>query len=269
MSLRRAQGLYTQPRKAGKISRIPGINAASSFFKDEESTDALNGLIAKVSLPLAALEEKLAIDASGFRTTSFNHYRKEKYEPLKRNVWEKCHIIVGVHTNVIPAVIVTDGNAPDGAQFPELLESAFKLGFNVRQVFADKAYLSRNNFAVAASLNVDAVIPFKSNSRGKSHGVPVWHRKFLEWQPDPGCLEQNGYFLRENVESDFSAIKRMFGETIRSRNPTAMRNELLCKVFVYAVALLIHAMHLSDRKISLHDYSPPCTNNTTVSTAFS
>jgi hypothetical protein len=37
------------------------------------------------------------------------------------------------------------------------------------------------------------------------------------------------YHKRSNVESTFSAVKRKFGAAVRSRNATAMVNEVLCK----------------------------------------
>jgi hypothetical protein len=36
------------------------------------------------------------------------------------------------------------------------------------------------------------------------------------------------YHLRSNVESAFSAIKRKFGDSVRSRTATAMVKEVLC-----------------------------------------
>jgi hypothetical protein len=44
------------------------------------------------------------------------------------------------------------------------------------------------------------------------------------------------------VESVFSALKRKFGETLRSRNPVAQVNELLVKVLAYNITVLIHEM---------------------------
>lgn len=37
------------------------------------------------------------------------------------------------------------------------------------------------------------------------------------------------YHARSNAESTFSAMKRKFGPSVRSKNPTAQVNEVLCK----------------------------------------
>lgn len=261
MPLRVSQGLFLNALKEHKIDYMPGINAPSTFLMREETTQLLNEAIAKVTLPLAMLDDTFAIDASGFRSTCFNYYRKEKYEPERKNVWEKCHLIVGTKTKAIPAVIVTGGDAPDESRFPSLLEATCKAGFSVKKVFADKAYLSRNNYSIAASLGVDAIIPFKSNSRGRAAGVPTWHQKFIEWQTNPAWLEQNDYGLRQSAEADFSALKRKLGETIKSRDPVARRNEIMLKIFIYDVTRLIHVIFESEQKPDMHEYSDFCTNN--------
>jgi transposase len=51
------------------------------------------------------------------------------------------------------------------------------------------------------------------------------------------------YHKRSNVESTFAAIKRKFGETIKSKNRVAQENEMLCKIVAYNITVLIHAMH--------------------------
>jgi len=47
------------------------------------------------------------------------------------------------------------------------------------------------------------------------------------------------YHKRSNVESTFSAIKRKFGDSIRSRTENAMVNEALCKILCHNICCLI------------------------------
>jgi len=51
------------------------------------------------------------------------------------------------------------------------------------------------------------------------------------------------YHKRSNVESTFSAIKRKFGGSVRSKKYTAQVNEILCKVLCHNLSCLVHAMH--------------------------
>lgn len=52
------------------------------------------------------------------------------------------------------------------------------------------------------------------------------------------------YRSRIQVGSVNSAIKRRFGESLRSRTPTSRRNELLCRLIAYNLVVLIRQVHL-------------------------
>jgi hypothetical protein len=54
------------------------------------------------------------------------------------------------------------------------------------------------------------------------------------------------YHTRSNVESAFSAIKRKFGDSLRSKTDVAMVNESLCKILCHNVCCLISAMYEVD-----------------------
>lgn len=48
---------------------------------------------------------------------------------------------------------------------------------------------------------------------------------------------------RRNIEATNAAIKRKFGETLKSKNPVAQVNELLAKIVAYNLTVVIHEMH--------------------------
>jgi hypothetical protein len=47
------------------------------------------------------------------------------------------------------------------------------------------------------------------------------------------------YHKRSNVESTFSAVKRKFGDSVRSKTDTAMVNEVLCKLLCHNICCLL------------------------------
>ncbi|HEX6464127.1 MAG TPA: transposase, partial [Vicinamibacterales bacterium] len=53
------------------------------------------------------------------------------------------------------------------------------------------------------------------------------------------------YHRRSNVESVFSAMKRKFRDTLRSKTPIAQRNELLLMALCHNVCCVIHEIHES------------------------
>jgi hypothetical protein len=46
----------------------------------------------------------------------------------------------------------------------------------------------------------------------------------------------------ELMESTFAAIKKKFGETLKSKNRVAQENELLCKFIAYNLTVVIQEM---------------------------
>lgn len=51
------------------------------------------------------------------------------------------------------------------------------------------------------------------------------------------------YHKRSNAESVFKMVKMKFGEKLKSKNPVAQRNELLCKFIAHNIVVLIHEMN--------------------------
>jgi len=50
------------------------------------------------------------------------------------------------------------------------------------------------------------------------------------------------YHKRSNVETTFHMIKSKFGDSLRSKTPTAQINEALCKVLCHNLCCLIQSM---------------------------
>ncbi len=73
-------------------------------------------------------------------------------------------------------------------------------------------------------------------------GNEYWKEGLRRSQDNP--QEYNdGYHQRSNAESTFSAIKRKFAHSLRSRkSEIAMKNEILCKVLCHNLVVLIHQM---------------------------
>ncbi len=226
----------------GKIDATPYWDVISKFLCRPETTPILEDMLARSVLPLRNIETRCAIDSTGFRTTNFHHYREEKYNPTRKNIWLKASALVGIRTHAILAVEISEGTAGDSPRFPILLERAMKAGFQLKEVLADRAYNARHNFDMAEDLGVTAIIPFKSNQTGQSKGSPAYHKMFLFFTYHRDKFDEH-YRDRVNVEITFGAIKQKIGETIMSRNFNAQVNELFCKLIAHNITMLIQAMY--------------------------
>lgn len=242
MSSRRAVSLFGISKEKGQIDKVPHFNMPSTLLNRDDLTPILHDLIAITSAPLRIIETGFAVDSSGFRTTVFGAYCNEKYGISKTHKWLKAHVSVGVRTNIVTAIKITEENGADCPEFIPLIQKTVDNGFVVKEAYADKAYLSRDNFSFVDDLRAIPYIPFKENSKGTPKGCYAWRRMFHYFAYNKEEFLQH-YHKRSNVETAFSSIKKKLGETLKSKNRTAQINELLCKIIAYNITVLIQEMH--------------------------
>ncbi len=242
MSSRRAKGFFDEAKEKELIEKSPHFNTVSKLLNKEETSELLEKLITLSALPLKSVEHTWIADSSGFRTNSYSQYCQEKHGASKENVWLKLHIVCGQKTNVIANARVTknDGEgSADCPQFAPMMTATHEAGFTIGTAPADKAYLSRDNYALINSFGGEALIPFKSNSTGKPKGkTHIWRKMFNYFQLNQEEFYQR-FYARNNVETTFHMIKAKLGDSLKSKNFTAQKNELLCKVVAHNIMVLI------------------------------
>jgi transposase len=226
-------------RDAGHIDAAPHYNSVFRVLEDPNTTPVLRALIVRTSLPLRGVETDFAVDSTGFGTSKFDRWFDHKYGvERKKAQWIKCHIATGVKTNIVTACEVND--AGDSPMFRQLAATT-ATNFPVREFSADKAYSSFENLQYAESLGAVPYVPFKVNSRGDS-GPLIWERMHAMFTLNRDEFLTH-YHKRSNVESTFSAIKRKFGDSVRSKTDVAIKNEVLAKVVCHNIVVVIHEMH--------------------------
>jgi transposase len=222
----------------GYLSRPIHCNKVNTFLEDQDLTTPLNTLIAQSSLPLKAVETQFAADATGFSTGRHVRWHDEKYgcERSGRD-WVKVHAAVGTKTHIITAVAIYGRHTNECPILPELVKATSK-NFTPKEWSADKEYLSVENIETVFATNATPYIAFKSNSTGGAGGLfeKMYHLYSLNRDE-----YMDHYHRRSNVESVFSAVKRLFGDYIRSRSDVAMKNEALAKLLAYNITSVIHS----------------------------
>src|SRR5207237_2053079 len=198
-------------------------------------TPILTGLIEASALPFKAIETQFGVDSSGFSACKFDRWYNEKHGHVEsEHAWVKVHAMTGTTTHIVAAVIIDHKDSPDCPQFPKLAKATAR-AFTVRQFTGDKAYSSAENHDVAEQLGADPYFAFKSNASGKCG--KVYERMYHLF-----CLKKEEFFQhyhrRSNVASTFSAAKRLFGDSVRSRTDVAMSNEVLAKLLAYNITCL-------------------------------
>jgi transposase len=220
------------------IEKVPHFNSILNYFADPNTTPLIKKLITLTALPLRNVEKDFAVDSSGFSTSLFDrwvNYRTQKVS--KKRHWKKCHITVGVRSNIITAVKITQGNTSDCPEFINLVRETRGF-FNVEEVSADKAYLSRANLDAVSEMGAIPYIPFKSNSVKKSKGSPTWSRMYDYFLNNRERFDQS-YHKRSNVETAFHMIKRKFGNNLRTKRDISHINEILMKCLCHNLSVLV------------------------------
>lgn len=199
LSSRHAYSLFQNATEKGQIKHAPHFNAPSKLFNNPEIAPILHKLVLLSALPVAGLETDFAIDSIGFRTTTFSVYNGEKHGQTKEHKWLKAHMCVGTKTNIVAAVIVTDGNSNDSPQFNPLIQQTSEL-FTIKEVAADLAYSSRDNLDLVNIIGATPYIPFKKNATGNTRGSTMWSIMYHYFQLNRDEFLKH-YHKRSNIES--------------------------------------------------------------------
>lgn len=220
------------------IRQAPHFNSVTNYMRDGALTPILHGLIDASALPLRAVETDFAVDSSGFGTSRFDHWIDHKYgQPTQARRWVKAHIMVGVRTNIVAGVEVSAWNENDSRYFGPLVHSTAER-FQIAEVSADKAYLSRRNVEIVESIGAQPYIPFKSNTVPREALLPEWATAWTRMYHAFAYNREEfmrSYHKRSNVETAFSMIKGKFGDSVLSKSDTGQENEVLCKVLAHNV----------------------------------
>jgi transposase len=225
----------------GHINTTPHFNSVSRYLSNPRLTDVLKELITASSLPLKIIEADFAVDSSGFSTCRYVRWFNKRWgREVDNREWVKVHLMCGVNTKIVTAVDVSGWAANDTNYFVPLLERT-AAHFGVREVSADKAYLSRKNLNAVESIGGMPFIPFKSNILEPTE-AGAWARMYhLFMYQREAYMEY--YHKRSNIETAFSMIKGKFGSALRSKSDTGQINEALCKVLAHNICVLVQAIH--------------------------
>lgn len=227
---------------AGYVEHAPSYNTLFRYVERASLKPLLTKLVEESAMPLKAIESAFAADATGFATSTYARWYDHKYGQEKKvQRWLKAHAMVGTATHVITAVEVTDGHENDSPHLKPLLATTQTRGWTMKEVSADKGYLSNENLMAVEDTGATVYIPFKVNSSPTGE-TEAWQRLFhlfslhrREW------LDR--YHLRSNSETVFSSVKRKFGGSVRSKLPAAQENEVLLKLLCSNLSMLVHAIH--------------------------
>lgn len=246
-SSRRVCGEIKIVSQAKFIKQAFHFNTLLKYLGDPNLKPLLKELIEISALPLKEVESDFAVDATGFSTSVFGRWFNSRTRKEETRRWRKAHCICGVKTNIITSVEITPGYCNDSPYLPSLVERTAD-NFSMKEVSADKGYISKSNLKAIKNLGAIPFIPFKSNTSGKRKGALIWRECFEYFRENKEEFLKH-YHKRSNIESCFSMIKKKLGSNIRSVQPAGQDNEILLKILVHNIMVLIQESFMSDLKI--------------------
>jgi len=242
LSGRRASTDIERCEERGHIGRAVHCSSVFRTMEDAATTPVLVRLIEESAAPLAEIENaagQFAQDSTGFSTVTYDRWFDQKHGRLRaEHAWIKLHVMIGTVTHVVTGVRVS-GEA-DCPLLPALLAQTAK-EFRIREVSADKAYLSRKNLEAVEAVGAVPFVPFKSNSVGMAGRSAPWKRMWCHFSLKSEDFLAR-YHRRSNAETTMWMIKSKFGGAVRSKLPTAQVNEVLAKVLCHNLACIVHAV---------------------------
>ena len=244
MSGRRSTTKFRTAAAAGLMEKSPSFSSVFRYMENPAMEPVLKNLIELSSSPLRPIESHFAADASGFSTSVYDRWYDHKWKKKKALAkWMKAHIACGIITNIVTAVEVTEAEAHDSPYLSKLMEATAR-HFNMKEVSADKAYLSRANLHLIREYGAEPLIPFRVNSKAQhSDGADsLWTRYFLYYTVHQDEFKLR-YHKRSNVETTFSMIKKRFGGYVASKKKEAMVNEVLVKVLCHNICVLVQSFY--------------------------
>jgi transposase len=240
-SARRFTSDLCDAQAKGYIERVPHFNSVLNFLEDPAMFDILTDLIEQAALPLKSVEEKFAVDSTGFAFSRFVRWFDIKYNRFTaEQQWVKAHFCTGVKTNVITAVEIHGKDAGDSPELPELVATTKANGFDMKEVSADKGYSGTDAHEAIAKVGATPYIMFKANATGAVGGLFQKMYGYFQFKRDEFLSH---YHQRSNVESTVMMIKTKFGDSVKSKSDVAAKNEVLCKILCHNLCCLISALY--------------------------
>ena len=212
--------------------------------------------------------EFFAGDSTGLKSTNRGNWMDQKWGGRKGFV--KLHVIVDAKTKRIYAIKITTDKEGDMPNLKELLRQALSNAKPAApsadkqaepepkaKVGLDAAYDSKESYRLFDEHGVEGLVPVRRNFSGNANGSTARkeagfrqlggfdkidrdaQQKFAKMTDEQktanqgAWMQESGYNQRQSVEGSFSTFKRIFGESVMSRNWQNVVNEVMTKAAIY------------------------------------
>lgn len=200
-------------------------------------------------------KQDIAGDCSGLKTSNRGEYRMNKYKDGKKKKYVKLHIAVNIKSRQVTSAVITDDSVHDGKKMKDLIKASEKYG-PIEKVLFDKGYDSADNYWWLKQKAIEAGIKPRETLKPSQIKKEIkLTEKILEQAKTSTKVFQNArkrilrlkaldlylkdkekwkkkyqYGFRWRSEGRYSVFKRLFGESVFSKQINLIRNEVIVKL---------------------------------------
>lgn len=177
-----------------------------------------------ITLKQAKKNESLhaVFDATGLKVFGEGEWKVRQHGYSKRRTWRKLHLAIDEKSKEIIAAALSTNNMSDGELFPDLIT---QIANPLKQVSADGAYDSLQNYQLAHQRGAKITIPPRKNAKIRQHGnakkPPLARDQIIRQVRKLGQTQwkkKNNYYRRNIAETTIFRIKQLFGSYLNARS---------------------------------------------------
>jgi IS5 family transposase len=163
----------------------------------------------------------LVVDSTGVKVFGEGEWKVRQHGWSKRRTWKKLHLGVDEASGQILAATVTDNSVADASALPDVLA---QVAAPIQQVSADKAYDTRDTYALLRQRQARVTIPPRRGARIWQHANTQAERlirdenlRAIRRVGRKAWKQSSGYHRRSLAETAMSRFKRILGPAISAR----------------------------------------------------
>ncbi|MBI4147286.1 transposase [Candidatus Woesearchaeota archaeon] len=221
---------------------IPSWRSLCRYRTNQFIKPYLDSLIYETSKPLELLENDFSTDASGTSTKTFSSWYSIT---AKKKVRRRDHIMSHVTTSrILNSAVAVDVDCDRGKDsiYMRGHVDRVKKNFRINDWCGDGMYCSRDNCDKVRETGGNPWFRPKKSFTLKQRGSKAYTEMMIAFIIETEESLKR-YHKRSNSESTFSAKKRKFGNSVRSRNDVAKENEEHLAWICYNLSVLSRAKY--------------------------
>ena len=208
-----------------QLTKLPHYTTLQKASSRLEST-ILHKILSEFILYIKVRLVLVGIDGIGFGQGQSSYYYTKRAKLRRKFV--KVSIAADMNYQIVCAIKIRHQSRHDSIDFAPLLERTNRI-ITINTVVADKGYDSESNHVAAKNLGIASVIIPPRYVDVPIRKTKGRYRKALKRDG----YDNTTYHQRNKVETIFSVIKRVFVDSVKSRNIVTINHEMMYRVIAY------------------------------------